>query len=229
MANIKKIDLPTNGVLNAPKQITIRELTGKDLSALYSNFNEEALDYVIKQAIIEPEEIDLDSLATEDKTYILHALRVLTFGSEVEQTLRCPFCGKVHDYVINYDDFALNKIPSDYLTHGSIAEIAGKAIERTIPTIHKLETIRNFKEQMKISDHDDYILLLMGYINTVDNKKLSPLDLRDFLINLPGRDLVKVEKHVDVKYGFDTTFTVECESCSVAITGGIGLNAHIFR
>lgn len=225
--NIAEITLPSNGNLpRVPAKVTIREMTGAELTAIYSNFNDEIIDEIV-QAVIETEGINIEDLAEQDKHMILHQTRVLSFGNTITQTLRCPFCGVIHDYEIDYGTFKATLIDDEYLSKTTF-EIGKHTYVRKIPTVRDFKRIRDTKQKYSISFKDDFILAIMVYVDTVDGRKMPDLDLLNHLKDLPAKDLKQVATELAVKFGLDTTFTVECEDCHNAITGGLGISPNLF-
>lgn len=232
MRNIKKVALPSNGLLkNVPEEITVRDMTGGEISILYSNFNDEAVEQVVKNVIVD-KEIELDDLTEQDKHLILHQTRVLTFGNILTQSLKCPYCGLIHEYEINYDNFEITLLEKDYVENNE-KQFGKDELEhkytRKVPTVGDLKAIKLFKDKFNITHQDDYILGVMLFIDKIDDKKLSQLDLLNHLKDMPGNDLVQLVKWVEIKYGLDTSYTVECESCHNTFPGGLGITPNLFR
>lgn len=229
MNNITTISLPSNGYLeDIPAQITIREMTGSELSAIYSNFNDAAIDYVLEQTIIKPEGLDIEKLTEQDKAYILHSLRQLTYGNSVPQTLRCQFCGTVHEYDINYSDFKTKPLDGEYVTNNTF-EVEGHTYTRKIPTVEDIKLIPNFIERFNVSVFDHFLVQQIQYIENIDNNLKTNIQKLTHLKNIPGRSLSKVIDKLKVDFGLDTTYHVDCKNCSMAITGGLGLSPNLFR
>lgn len=226
MNNIDKKLLPSNGLLkDVPKEITIRGMVGREISTLFSSLTDASIDNIIKN-VTEPN-LDPELLCDEDKKFILHQTRVLTFGNEVQQTLRCPICGHIHDYVFSYDEFEIKYLNENHLDEELIIE--DKVIRRRIPVATTMEDIKRYKEKFNIPDSYAFILLQAAKINTIDGKKKTINELIEYLENLPGKELVKVSRFLDVKFGLETTVQVECVHCHTTFTGGVGINADLFR
>lgn len=226
MNNIDKKVLPSNGLLeNVPKEVTIRGMKGREISTLFSSLTDASVEQIIKD-VTDPS-LDPNIISDEDKAFILHQTRILTFGTDIQQTLRCPFCGQVHDYIINYEDFAVTLLPHDHLEEAFVLD--DKTIKRRIPTKEVLESARVYKEKVNLSDSYAFILLQASKIGTINGKKKSMAELVEYLENLPGNQLVKISEFLNVKSGLNTEFEVECNHCHTAFTGGIGINADMFR
>ena len=226
MNNIDKKALPSNGLMpNIPSEITIRGMKGREISTLFSSLTDASVDAIIK-GVTEPN-LDPDLMCDEDKAFVLHQARVLTFGSEVQQTLRCPLCGHIHDYVFDYGDLNIVYLDENHLDEELI--IDGQTIKRRIPDQKILEEARRYKAKAGLQDSYAFILLQATRIATINGKKKSIGELTEYLENLPGNELVKISRFLDKKFGLETTFKVECNKCHIAFTGGIGINADLFR
>lgn len=226
MNNIEKKTLPSNGLLeDVPKEVTIRGMKGREISTLFSSLTDASIEAIIKE-VTEPS-LDPDILSDEDKAFVLHQTRVLTFGTEIQQTLRCPFCGHIHDYILDYSDFEVTLLPHDHLEEEFVLE--DTKIKRRIPNKEILKSARSYKDKVNLPDDYAFILLLATKIGSINGKKKSVSELVEYLENLPGKELVKVSQFLDVPHGMKTDYTVECVNCKTAFTGGIGVNADMFR
>jgi hypothetical protein len=226
MNNIEKKILPSNGILDyIPKEVVIRGMKGREISTLFSSLSDAAIDDIIKN-VVEPA-LDPNELCDEDKLFILHQTRVLTFGTEVQQTLRCPFCGHIHNYVLDYSDFEIIYLEEDYLKEE--LTINNASIKRRIPNSKILDEVKVYKEKIKLPDSYAFILLQATKIASINGKRKSIGELVEYLENLPGKELVKISKFLEKNFGLQTSFKVECVQCKTAFTGGIGINADLFR
>jgi hypothetical protein len=227
MNNLNKIILPSNGLIEGiPREVAVRGMKGVEISTVYSSLSEASIDNVIKN-VTDPS-LDPDTLCDEDKKAILHETRRLTFGDELNLTLKCPICGKIHNYTINYKDLEVTVADQDKLEE-TFTMFDGKVIKRGIPTKATWNVITRHKEKRNLPDTYAFLLLQVAHIDTVNGKKMSVAELIEYLENIPGKDLVKLTKFLDYKFGLDTTFKTECKSCHTEFTGGVGINADLFR
>lgn len=226
MNNIDKKVLPSNGLIEGvPKEVTIRGMKGREISTLFSSLTDASIEAIIKD-VTNPS-LDPEDLTDEDKAFILHQTRVLTFGRELQQTLRCPFCKHIDHYILNYDDFEIIYLDENHLNDELVLE--DKTIKRRLVTVEHLKEARAYKEKINLPDSYAFILLQATRIGSINGKKKSIAELVEYLENLPGKELVKVARFLDVKFGLQTDFTVECTNCHTAFTGGVGINADMFR
>lgn len=226
MNNIDKKALPSNGLMpNVPNEVTIRGMKGREISTLFSSLTDASIDAIIK-GVTEPS-LDPDLMCDEDKAFVLHQTRVLTFGPEVQQTLRCPLCGHIHDYVFNYGDLEITYLDENHLEEELV--VGEQIIKRRIPDQKILDEVKRYKEKVNLQDSYAFILLQAAKIATINGKKKPVGELVEYLENLPGNELVKISRFLDKRFGLETTFKVECDKCHTAFTGGIGINADLFR
>ena len=60
------------------------------------------------------ETIKPDSLLSVDRTYLLIALRNISYGHEYEVEIKCPDCDKKFSYIIRLDQLMVNYCPLDF-------------------------------------------------------------------------------------------------------------------
>ena len=228
MNNIEKKVLPSNGLIEGiPREVEIRGMKGREISTLFSSLTDAAIDNIIKS--VTTPSLDPDELCDEDKLYILHQTRVLTFGNEVEQTLRCPACGMIQDHVFNYEDFDFTLLEEEKLKEEFTLSDGETVIKRRIVTQDIIKELARYKEKFKLPDSYAFILLQAARIGKVDGKKKSTSELIEFLNDMQGKDLIKLAKFLDFNFGLNTNFKIKCTKCQFNFEGGIGINADLFR
>lgn len=228
--NVEKTILPTNGLVGYEREVTISAMKGRHLSAMLSSLDEGSIDSVIED-IIEPK-IDINELTDEDKTFILHKSRVLTFGNLIKQTLKCPICGDVHEYEIHYDNFEITYLTEEDTQKTVEVEFDKKKYEITnqIPTGATWEEIEQYKRRFNPENSMAYILMQAALINTVNGKRWSMSEKVNFLADiLPAKYLIELAKAFELNYGFNPTYVVECPNSGTAFTGGLAITADLFR
>lgn len=226
MNNIDRKVLPSNGNLpNIPREVEIRGMKGREISTLFSSLTDSAINDIIKN--VTTPSLDPNDLCDEDKLYILHQTRVLTFGQEVEQSLRCPACGHIHSYIFNYEDFDFTLLEEEKLTEEF--RVGEDVITRRIANQEIIDEMMRHKEKFNLPDSYAFLLLQASRIGRINNKKKSTMELVQYLENMQGKDLIKLSKFLELDFGLKTRFKVECVKCRHKFEGGIGINADLFR
>lgn len=228
MIELDKIKLPSNGLLKVPKEITIRGLNVGELATIYASMSDASIDTVLKGII--QVSFDTNLLTDEDKSFILHRARQLTFGTDIVVGTRCPFCGEIESaHSVSYDDFKV-----DYLTPEIVNEELelsnGDKVTRNFPTEFDKEQVKKLIMNFSLtSPGDKFTLSQVLLLDKVNGSKLSALDKLNYIRNMTPMDFSKLVQFNIYKYGINTTYTVECKGCGQTYTGGIGLSADLFR
>lgn len=228
MNNIDRKILPSNGtVKGVPKEVTIRGMKGVEISTIYSSLTEASIDEVIK-AVTDDGQIDVDLLTDEDKLFILLETRKLTFGPEVKQSLRCPFCNHIHEYTIDLDNLPIHLLDetnfNDIITLSS-----GDTVTKRLPNKLTYEEIENARIKFNYPPTYNFILGIASKIDKINGRRLTIREQVEWLENLDGKLLVEVAESINFVYGVENTYIVNCVKCGTNFTGGVGLNADLFR
>lgn len=227
MRNFGKIKLPSNGLLGYPQEVTIRDLDIEELSTIYASMNDASIERVFKSII--GDQVEISKLVDEDKVYILHKVRQLTFGDEIKTGSRCPFCGFINQHSADYHDFSVV-----FLTKEQVEETLelsnGDKVSRNFPNEKDKNEIRDLITKFNLtSKGEQFTLSQVLLLGSVNGERLTALERLNYLRQTTPQDFAKIVEFNIVKYGIDTTFTTECNHCSQTYTGGVGLSADLFR
>ena len=138
-----------------------------------------------------PDGVSSYNLHLGDYQFLLHRLRVVTYGTDYPITSVCPVCGKVNKSRINLDEIKVLPFDSD-------------------------EDLKEFNEKNpEETSNQEYLITLLHIVDKVDGKKVTEPILRNFLKNLPLMDtniiIQKVSK-INEKVGIDTIIKNECSN-----------------
>lgn len=233
MINLDRIKLPSNGLLGTPAETPVRALKGYELGLLLASLSDEAVNEVIRK--VTSNTVKPELLCDEDKQLILHTARRLTFGDTIVQHLRCvnPMCGKIHAHEISYTDFEIIEL-QEGIHLGTLKLSNGDIVTRRVPITKDYELIEEYKKDYEITNAHYYPMSMSAYIKGIyiesqDREIRLVSEVVNYLMDLPGKDFLKIRDFIEVKFGLDTTFEVECPECKTVFTGGIGINADLFR
>ena len=163
-----------------------------------------------------------------DYQFLLHRLRVVTYGSEYPLSSICPICGKTNKRTINLDEIPLLPFnPDEEKQLQEFKEMfnivlpkCGKKIKLRFQTPRDLDEI-NKEEKQHIEQFPDdtlnntYLLNIIHSIDTVDGKKVNPTSLGIFLKKLPQSDtnlIVRQAAKINDKVGIDTKLENVCSN-----------------
>ena len=178
-------------------------------------------------------------LCTADYEYLLHKIRVTTYGPDYKMLVGCPHCDKVFEFKANLDDLKAKKFDLAEFDKARSFElpICKKQIKLKFETPKILDTIElkvnEFKENNKTADYDPRpVIKLQNEIDTVDGLKLSYIELEDFINNLSARDYNFIDNKIEKlnnMIGLDTGIDTTCKYCGGRIKTFFRFGPEFFR
>lgn len=178
---------------------------------------------IIQECIVgEKLGISVYDLALCDYQFLLHKLRVVTYGPEYKMSMYCPACGNVSEAVINLDDLDLYEYDESFEELKFITlPVCGKKIEIKIQTPRSIDEInsrvKEIKKRNKGLEYDpSLIVTLQSVIKSIDGQVPNPLMLEGFVKKMAMRDanvLLQRAKKLNGKVGLDTECIVKCPEC----------------
>lgn len=172
-----------------------------------------------------------------DYQFLLHKLRVVTYGPEYKMAIQCPNCGEVSVPAINLDeitvteyDEAINDLMKVHLPQ------CDKDVELRLQTPRIIEEAairtKEIKKRMKDLTYDPgLIVTLQSIIKTVDGQVLRPDALETFVRKLPMKDaniLLQTAKKLNGKVGLDTEVIAKCGSCGYDVVTTFRFSSEFF-
>ena len=203
----ERYTLPSHGLVydkDINPDIKIRSMTVRDEmrrlapvtdGTLYRNMAE-----IIDSCLIEKPGISAYDMCVGDYQFLLHKLRIVSFGPEYKINCKCPLCGDWDEHIVNLEDLSLEELKEFDKEKELTLElpVSKKIIELNITTPRLLDNIekevsriaKQYKKENKLmSDIDWHLLYQLIYsIKTVDGQKLSITDKETFCNKLVGRD-----------------------------------------
>lgn len=157
-----------------------------------------------------------------DYQYLLHKLRVATYGPDYKIDAFCPVCGAVVNKTLNLDAMEILPLPEDLSELQEVTlPVSKKKIHLKIQTPRMLDSIEARKKEFlrKTPNATDPTLLysISSIIESVDDEQITDLfKLENFLRKLPMADtkaiMNKANKLVG-KIGLNLNIEFECGVC----------------
>ena len=249
----ERYTLPSHGLLydrDVNPDIKIRSMTVRDEMKRQSPANDgtiyRVLAEVIDDCLVEKPGISSYDMCIGDFQFLMHKLRIVTYGPEYKISCRCPNCGNYDEYVVNLEDLSLDELKDfdkdEYLK--ITLPVSKKVIELNYNTPRILDNIekevdrvaKQYKKQNKekeMSSIDWHLLYQLVYaIKTVDGQKLSTTQKETFCNNLVGRDyntIINALSKLDEKVGLGLIFEVTCNKCGLNMSVPFRLTSEFFR
>ena len=166
--------------------------------------------------------ISVYDLALCDYQFLLHRLRVVTYGPDYKMTMFCQNCGSISETSINLDDLDIVEYDESFDALKKIKlPVCGKEIEIKLQTPRSIDEInsrvKEIKKRNKGLEYDPSLFVtLESVIKTIDGQSPNPIMLEGFVKKMNMRDanaLLQRAKKLNGKVGLDTECIVKCPDC----------------
>lgn len=221
-------ELPSGGKIYDKKvnsHVELRSMTARDeMKRLNpSSTPLKTLADIIEGCMIEKPAIHVYDMCVGDYEFLLHKLRIISYGPQYKMVARCTSCGSAFEAEANLDELVVKQYEPEIVEPLQTFELprCGKTVSIKFMTPHLLETIestakekrRRFKEATL--DFDTLYKMILC-IDTVDGNELSEMDKEKFVTNLAALDMKKLLMNIDKlsgSVGVDTALTLTCTEC----------------
>ena len=178
-------------------------------------------------------------LCIGDYEFLLHKLRVVTYGPEYKMVVGCPHCKAIKEETVSLDDLKVKEFNLEDFKKSLSFKLpkSKKEITLKIQTPRLLDNIElqvnEFKKKNKDVNYDIRPLItIQSMIDTVDGTKLGTVELENFVNYLSARDanfiLNKIDKSASI-IGIDTSLDVTCSACGGDIKTFFRFGSEFFR
>lgn len=194
---------------------------------------------IIEGCMIEKPAVHVYDMISGDYEFLLHKLRIISYGSDYRVSVKCPFCGESITENYNLENLEVNQIDSDEFERLRTVELPRSNCKVTLKlqTPHALEIIDNNAKELKKKMKDaninfDTFATLNYIIDTVDGVKLSAYEQENFINRLPAIDMLKIVQANDTlnsAIGINSHFSITCPSCSEEVSTFFRFGSEFFR
>lgn len=180
---------------------------------------------IIDDCLVEKPGISCYDMHLGDYQYLLHKLRVVTYGPDYTVTSSCPYCGGINKDTINLEDIQVFDYDLKAVEELFEFELpkTKKRIKLRMQTPRILDEIQSKAKELKrkspnlVGDPAFFISIQM-MIDEIDGKKPHPLKLEDFVKELPMMDTNVIIKHcqkINESIGLDVMLINTCSVCGL--------------
>ena len=190
--------LPSKGLIydvEVNPQITLRSMTTleemKRLSPTDTPYK--VMSDIIEDCMKEKPAIKVYNMSLGDYQFLLHKLRIVTYGPDYKMLVKCKHCGEVTESIGDLESLHINEWSKDLIDKKTITlPKTQKEIELRFQTPRDLDQIAYKTKEMKkrTKQNIDYSVMytLTSLISKVDGVSLGQIDLEEFVKKLPNRD-----------------------------------------
>jgi len=237
----ERFTLPSKGLLYAEKfnpTVTLRSMTTEEeMKRLsYNELEYENMAEIIDACIMEELPISAYDMCIGDYQFLLHKLRIVTYGSEYKMTIKCPNCGEIVDSTVNLDHETVNDFDEEVgLDNEIVLPESKKHITLSLQTPRMIDAIkskaRDMRKKTKLNLNYEYMFTIMSLIAKVDNKTLNDVAKEKFVRELPLADTAYILGKGDTlngKVGLDTSVIAKCPNCGYEVVTNFREQSEFF-
>lgn len=235
--------LPSKGLLyDKPFDPTIklRSMTvAEEMKRLSPTKNTyKMLSEIIDDCLLTKLPVSTYDMCFGDYVYLLHKLRIVTYGPDYHIRYACPKCGTVSERVFNLDDLKVNEYSKEIEDMMTITlPVTKKTVKLRFQTPRDLDNINSKSEDRKkefpeMEEDPRLIFTLMSFIETIDGQPLNKVLAYDILKKLPARDYNFLEKKalkLNEKVGIDIIIESPCSKCDNNVKSVFRYTDEFFR
>lgn len=221
-------ELPSRGLIygtDVNSHVELRSMTAREeMQRLnYSTTQFKTLADIIEGCLIEKPKIHVYDMALGDYEFLLHKLRIITYGPEYKMVVTCPFCQHRYETIANLDQVEVVDFDFDKFKQAQefVLPDAGDTIKIRFETPRILDNIeqktKDLKRKFKHADTDFHTLVLLKeVIDEVNGKVMNPDNIDAYINKLSAKDLYAIINRLDTLnkcIGVDDRLIIECEEC----------------
>ena len=237
-------ELPSKGKIYAEAvnpHIELRSMTARDEMKRLSPSSTplKTLADIIEGCCIDQPGIHVYDMSLGDYEFLLHKLRIVTYGEDYKVALRCPECGEKIETIAKLGQLDVKEFDEDAVNALRVFSLpkSGRTISLNFISPRMVEEmeakVKDMKRRYKTATIDfETLVRLLFNIDLVDGEKKSETDLENIITNLPALDLQKILNNIEKlnqQVGLDNTLYLTCPSCGEELTTFFRFGPEFFR
>lgn len=235
------VTLPSLGNVYSPKinpNITLRSMNTLDEMKRLNSASKpyKAMCDMIDSCTTSKIELPAYEMCISDYQYLLHRLRVITYGSEYKMECTCPLCRRKFTAKMNLDELEVNTYDEEKIKRYSIFElpVSKKSVEITLQSPKLIDEVADKAEASRKKGNVDksMIYTLMAIITKIDGVSVNPADKELFIQKLSMRDvntIFQYSEKLNDAIGINSEVSVECEVCRYVYPTSFRITSEFFR
>lgn len=236
--------LPSKGKIyseNVNPNVELRSMTAREEMRRLSPSSTplKTLADIIEDCCVEKPAIHVYDMSLGDYEYLLHKLRIVTYGEDYKVALRCPECGELIETIAKLDQLSVKEFDEEIVRELQTftLPVSGRMVSLNFITPHRLEEmevkVKDMKRRYKNATIDfETLVRLLVNIDTIDGEKKNEHELENVITNLPARDLQKILNNIDKlnqQIGLDNVLYLTCPKCGEEVTTFFRFGPEFFR
>ena len=227
-------DREINPVFKLRSMTTVEEM--KRLN--HTDKPNKSLAEIMDDCLIENIGISAYDLCLPDFQYMLHKLRIVTYGPSYKLHSSCPWCGFDNTNIVNLDEMNLTEFDeATYLKYSEfVLPVSKHEIKLKMQTPRILDQIAARVKDMRKKTNDftsdpTLVCTLELLIDTIDERIPEKFRITDFVRKLPMMDtnyILKSAEKLNESFGLDKHLQHTCSVCGLDYTGNFRTTSEFF-
>ena len=235
--------LPSGGLVYGKEinpRFKLRSMTtAEEMKRLnHSDRPYKAMAEIIDDCLVEDIGISAYDLCVADYQYMLHKLRIVTYGPNYKIDSTCPYCGTVNKSTLNLDTLPVAPFDKDEYEKYMEFDLpsTGKRIKLRMQTPRILDEI-TFKtkearrKNPKLVGDPAFLFTLESLIDTIDGERPEQFRLAPFVQKLPMMDtnyILRAAQKLNASFGIESTLMNTCSVCGLDYTSNFRTTSEFF-
>ena len=238
-------ELPSQGKIydgvDVNPHVELRSMTARDEMKRLSPSTTplKTLADIIEGCMIEKPSIHVYDMCIGDYEYLLHKLRIVTYGEKYSLTCKCPDCYNTIDTDADLGQMEIQRFDLDAFNEAKSFQlpVCGKTVELNIQSPRLMEEteakIKEMQRKYKGSTIDfELMCKLLLNIKTVDGIRHNQFDMENIINNLSAKDMQKILNKIDELgrlVGINNILYVTCPHCKNEVATFFRFGPEFFR
>lgn len=221
-------------------QFKLRSMTtAEEMKRLnHSERQYKAMAEIIDECLVDDIGISAYDLCIADYQFMLHKLRIVTYGPKYKIESTCPYCGTLNPAVLNLESLTVKPFNEEEFK---------KCIQFTLPSTKKELKLRvqtprildevsyRAKEERRKNPNlvgdPAFLFTLENLIDTIDGVKPEQFRLTPFIQKLPMLDtnyILRSAQKLNNSFGLDSKLVHVCNVCGLDYGSNFRTTAEFF-
>ena len=193
---------------------------------------------IIDDCLVEKPGISVYDMHLGDYQFLLHKMRIVTYGDEYTVQAHCPYCSALNSDSISLEDLQVFNFDADEVKSYFEFDLpkSGRHIKLRMQTPRILDEIQTRAREIKKKSRNyigdpAFLVSIEMMIAEIDGKKPNPLNLTDFVKSLPMMDTNVIVQHcqkINESIGLDTLLKNTCDVCGLEFESRFRTNSQFF-
>lgn len=191
---------------------------------------------IIEECMKDKPDIHVYDMCIGDYQFLLHKLRIVTYGPSYLMDIRCPNCGEITSVEADLESLEVREWSEDLINHKRITlPKTGRVVDLKLQTPRDLDTIdykaKELANKTKTNLSYKFLFTIMSNIGAIDGRDMNSMQLEAFVRELPLNDanfILNRANDLAERVGLDTMIHVTCPKCGYELVTPFRITSEFF-